>query len=88
MGNRDIWNLPADERAALRNVSRRKSRAAAYAGQPGTGPAGKTCQTCAHKTYTGGAKLHPKCGLTAYTCGDATTIKTRTPACHKYEAAK
>lgn len=56
-----------------------------YAGTPGTGPVGKTCRSCKHKTYTGGAKRHPKCGLTDYTHGDATTIRTSTPACHRYE---
>lgn len=73
----------ADLRALL--PSRGKGKQGLYAAAPGTGPAGKTCQSCAHKIYTGGRKLHPKCGLTKYTHGDATTIRTRTPACHRYE---
>lgn len=60
-----------------------------YAGTPGEGPAGKTCRSCRHKTYSGhGPKYFPKCGLTRWTHGDATTIKTSTPACRFYEEAK
>jgi hypothetical protein len=56
-----------------------------YAATPGTGPAGETCASCAHLTSPPGNKRHPKCGLTKYTHGDATTIRTRTPACSKWE---
>lgn len=60
-----------------------------YAAAPGTGPAGETCRTCAHKTYTGQSTRarHPKCGLTKYTHGDATTIRTSTPACKHWTAS-
>lgn len=59
-----------------------------YAGAPGSGPEGKTCHDCAFLRYTGNIKKHPKCGKTKYTHGDATTIQTRTPACHQFlEAA-
>lgn len=76
----------AELRAAL--PVRGKGRQGLYAAAPGSGPAGKTCRSCAHKTYTGGYKSYPKCGLTKYTHGDATTILTSTPACHRYEPAK
>jgi hypothetical protein len=59
-----------------------------YAGMPGTGPEGRTCHSCAFKTYgaTGNrGPRYPKCGKTKWTHGDATTIKTSTPACHLYE---
>jgi len=56
-----------------------------YAAEPGTGPAGATCHSCAFLRYTGHAKEHPKCGRTKYTHGDATTILTRSPACRLYE---
>jgi hypothetical protein len=58
-----------------------------YAGEPGTGPAGATCHSCAFLTHTDpqGRGKHPKCGKFNYTHGDATTIKTRTAACHLYE---
>jgi hypothetical protein len=58
-----------------------------YAAAPGSGPAGRTCKTCTHLRYMRAAK-HPKCGLTKYTHGDATTIRTSTPACKLYEAAE
>jgi len=58
-----------------------------YAAPPGTGPAGRTCGTCDNLLYTHHTKAkHPKCGLTEYTHGDATTILTRTPACEHYVA--
>lgn len=57
-----------------------------YAGTPGRGPAGKTCRTCAWKTYGAAHKSkHPKCGKANWTHGDATTIRTSTPACQFYE---
>lgn len=74
-----------DELRALLPVKGGSKRRGLYAAAPGTGPAGKTCRSCAHKTYTGGRKWHPKCGLTKYTHGDATTIRTSTPACKHYQ---
>lgn len=58
-----------------------------YADTPGTGPEGTTCHSCRHVRYTDpqGRARHPKCGLTNYTRGDATTIKTSTPSCRRYE---
>ncbi len=57
-----------------------------YAAQPGTGPVGATCHSCAFLANTGraGGKSHPKCGKTKYTSGDATTIRTSTAACSQY----
>lgn len=56
-----------------------------YAARPGTGPKGKTCHDCAHLRYSGHGTDHPKCGKAAWTSGDATTIRTRTAACHLFE---
>lgn len=57
-----------------------------YAGEPGTGPAGKTCRDCAFLAATGHRpRLHFKCGKTKYTHGDATTIRVRTKACQLFE---
>jgi len=56
-----------------------------YAGTPGKGPSGEVCRGCDHLTSTGNVKRHYKCGLTAYTSGDATTIKVMTPACEHFE---
>ena len=59
-----------------------------YADMPGTGPEGRTCKTCAFLAYSGsykGPKRWPKCGKTKWTHGDATTIKTSSPACRLYQ---
>jgi len=56
-----------------------------YADEPGTGPAGETCGSCVWLRYTGHAKRYPKCGKTKFTHGDATTIKTRSPACRLWQ---
>jgi len=56
-----------------------------YAATPGTGPAGETCGSCKHWVSPAGRKRHPKCGLTNYTHGDATTIRLSSPACSKWE---
>lgn len=56
-----------------------------YAGTAGRGPTGETCGSCGHQRRTGSSrKTYPKCGLVAWTSGDATTIKTRTPACEHW----
>lgn len=75
-----------DELRALLPVKGIKSRGL-YAGVAGTGPAGKACHDCGWLRYTGtgGRAKHPKCGKTAFTCGDATTIKTRTAACQYFK---
>lgn len=52
-----------------------------YAGTAGAGPMGETCGSCGHQRRSGHVKTYPKCGLVAWTSGDATTIKTRTKAC-------
>lgn len=60
-----------------------EKRRGLYAAAPGTGPAGKTCRSCDHVRHMRPGK-HPKCGLTNFTHGDATTIRTSTPACRHY----
>lgn len=56
-----------------------------YGDMPGTGPEGTTCSSCAWLRYTGNTKRHYKCGKTAYTHGDATTIRVTSPSCRLYE---
>lgn len=73
-----------DELRALMPTKGGKQRGL-YAAPAGTGPAGKACRDCAHLRHTGNVKKHPKCGKVKYTHGDATTIKTRTPACRVFE---
>lgn len=61
-----------------------------YAGEAGKGPEGKTCGDCGWLTFTDRATSgkYPKCGLTNYTSGDATTIKRKTPACQHFADEK
>jgi hypothetical protein len=59
-----------------------------YAAQPGSGPDGETCKTCAHYTrvhYQAG--IFRKCGLNEakWTHGPGSDIKARSPACAKWE---
>lgn len=62
-----------------------QKRRGLYFAAPGTGPEGKTCHDCAHLIYVRPSAKHPKCDRTKYTHGDATTIRTRTPACRGFE---
>lgn len=59
-----------------------------HAAQPGSGPAGKTCQHCKHLRWTATATRHFKCDLMRahWTGGYATDIKARDAACSKWEA--
>lgn len=69
----------------LRAMLPTKGARGLYAAPPGTGPVGRTCHFCAHLLYTGSGTKHPKCGQAKYTRGDATTIRTSTPACRQFE---
>ena len=68
---------------------RRTPTPKAYAGQPGRGPQGETCKTCAHycRTKSGSGKTFRKCGLLrdAWTHGPGTDIKAGSPACQFWE---
>lgn len=61
-----------------------------YAAQPGTGPEGKTCRDCKHKTTMSntGSKSWIKCELrrSTWTSGEGTDIKASAAACSKFEA--
>lgn len=71
---------------AKRTPTQRKG----YAAQPGTGPDGETCKTCAHarKCNEGGAKQFYKCVLMErhWTGGYGTDILIKSPACMRWEA--
>lgn len=60
----------------------------AYPARPGTGPAGRTCRECVHKTRVdGGNKSYLKCRLqqAVWTGGPGTDIKAGSPACSRFE---
>ena len=56
-----------------------------YRGDPGAGPEGETCKSCKHHTMHQMSKRYHKCGLTAWTHGQATDIKVSSPACQFWE---
>jgi hypothetical protein len=74
---RDLWGAP------ILPEKRRGSKIKGYAYPPGTGPAGETCQTCAHLCRLQHAKTYFKCGLIRpnWTHGPGTDIRARSPAC-------
>ena len=54
-----------------------------YAADPGTGPAGETCGSCAH--YEPGR--FKKCGIGRKSNGPGTDILKSAPACHRWVKA-
>ena len=82
----ELFTLPQHvlDAAALR--ARLKIRG--HAGQPGAGPAGETCRSCAHYTQNSGrtAKVYRKCGLMRahWTGGPGSDVKAGDPACPKW----
>jgi hypothetical protein len=72
-----------DEPAAPRRRSK------AHAAQPGTGPQGETCRTCAHRLHDEHHdKVYQKCGLMRHlwTRGPGTDIRAKDPACRYWKA--
>lgn len=61
-----------------------------YAWSPGTGPTGKTCGHCEHRTATFTAKTFYKCRLAEerWARGRRTDILVRSPACKFFEQDK
>lgn len=78
----------APERPRIERRSR-GGAAAGYAAKPGTGPAGQTCNTCAHcrLRVSRGNRRYYKCQLLygQLTTGRATDVTLRSPACAKWQ---
>ena len=87
---RDLFGHVAPYREPVApGIPRRKvTKAAGYAAEPGSGPAGETCRTCRHYTHRTLAKRYRKCGLMAHawTRGPGSDILARSPACNRWEA--
>ncbi|WP_147164305.1 hypothetical protein [Pararhodospirillum oryzae] len=68
-----------------RSARSRTARPKGYAGPPGTGPAGETCASCAHRVRGRGWS---KCRLTqrTWTCGRGSDVLARAPACRWWRA--
>ncbi|ODV27971.1 MAG: hypothetical protein ABT19_00235 [Rhodanobacter sp. SCN 68-63] len=76
------------ERAKVERRSR-GGAAQGYAAKPGTGPAGETCNTCAHcrLRVSRADRRYYKCQLLVgqWTAGRATDVVLRSPACAKWQ---
>ncbi len=60
-----------------------------YAARPGSGPDGRTCQTCGHFRHVRfGQKFYTKCALVKrqWTRGTGTDIKASVDACRWWES--
>ena len=73
--------------AERRSLKLRKARNGLHAAEPGTGPAGESCGTCAHLARKSMAKTYLKCGLcrSMWTGGGGSDVRARDPACSKWE---
>lgn len=87
LGNPIVPEGPAMTPAERRKLLRPKERAKGYAAEPGTGPEGETCGSCAHHATVSYSKIYHKCGLLrqVWTGGRATDILVRSPACRLWE---
>lgn len=84
---RDMFgNEVSEEGARLLLKVRRGTQPKGYASQPGTGPSGETCGTCAHLYRNRLAKTYLKCALMSriWTGGRATDVLARSPACRNW----
>lgn len=63
-------------------------RAAGYAAQPGTGPAGESCGSCAHCCAKVRGKTYYKCELmmAAWSTCRSTDVLVGSPACERWTA--
>ena len=76
---------PAERREIFKKAPKRTGL---HAAEPGTGPAGETCGSCANLYRRQFAKTYLKCALTkaAWTRSGSTDVKARDPACAKWQA--
>lgn len=93
MGDTDLFGEAPLQPVTVGKGSRggRRPGLHAYPAPPGTGPEGKCCRHCAHKTYAEGtSKPFLKCALMrpAWTHGYGTDIRARSPACAKFQPTR
>jgi hypothetical protein len=82
-------DLQALADAPLRGKKKRKpTPGRGHAWKPGTGPAGETCGTCAHRVVSrGNSRNFQKCGKnrSAWTRGPGSDIRAKDAACKFWE---
>lgn len=85
----DLWGEPITTREPPppADGKRKSTRPNGYAAQPGSGPKGETCGSCAHCVWKEMAKSYLKCGKVraTWTGGPGTDIRARAPACSFWE---
>lgn len=84
--------MTPEQRRLLRGESilpkpRSTPKPSGHAREPGTGPVGETCGSCANLVRKKMAKTYLKCGLAklAWTGGRKTDVLARDAACAKWE---
>lgn len=88
----DLFGQPIAEATALARPRKIGIGGRGFKGgyfmQPGSGPTGETCKTCAHyRRVRGGARAYPKCLKMkhAWTSGPGSDIKAKMAACSGWE---
>jgi hypothetical protein len=77
-------------RKAHPDIGRKSPKPSGHAAQPGTGPKGETCGSCAWLYRKRLGKTYRKCGLMEqhWTGGYGTDVRAKDPACSKWERPK
>lgn len=80
----ELMILPPSALLAAKQRSARRG----HAGQPGKGPPGETCGSCASLYHNRMAKTYLKCLLSRHrwTGGGATDVRAMDPACEFWKA--
>lgn len=86
----DLFGAAITAQSAL--AKPKKPKKTGHAAPPGSGPAGETCGSCAHRVRARirSGRVFQKCGLMrhAWTHGPGSDIKAGSPACSRWEAEK
>lgn len=81
-------NAESEQPDLFGDAAPRHFRGRGYAAQPGTGPQGESCRTCAHKLTVYGrcGQSWVKCALVQRTSGAGSDIRAAAPACLRWQA--
>lgn len=82
--NKDLALTPAERRRLERGS---KKKTGLHAMPPGTGPENETCGSCKYLYRKRMSKVYLKCGLcrALWTGGGGSDVKSRDPACSRWE---
>ena len=84
---KDLFGREITVEQALLLKNRKTTQPKGYAAQPGSGPKGETCKTCAHLVRKRYSRYHLKCWQNRgrWTNGPGSDIKASAPACRLWE---